>query len=365
MFRLPILISLMALFVAFLYKDDISASLVTLMLGALEIALSFDNAVVNASILGHMDAKWQRIFLTWGIAISVFGMRLLCPLFIIWVAAGLGPVDALHLALNPPTAGAAYFPDGSPSYETLLHGAKPTIHGFGFAFLAMFTLSFFIGARDRMWLAWIERPLGWLGRLDELPVMRKLHYLRVIPTLATLGMVAVMARFFVEPADSHPAVFAGVTGIVVFLAVKGLGEMFGPEGHSESASLLVGRAAFFSFLYLMVLDSSFSLDGIIGAFAITADPILIVLGLGFIGSMFVLPCTVYLVRRGTLKSFVYLEHGAFWAIGALAAVMMVTSGTIEIPDAATGAIGVVFIGASIVSSIVHNRRHSETAPVVV
>ncbi len=115
-----------------------------------------------------------------------------------------------------------------------------------------------------------------------------------------------------------------------------------------------GKAGFFLFLYLEVLDASFSFDGVIGAFAITSDPIIIALGLGLIGAMFVRSLTVYLVRQGTLSEYVYLEHGAHWAIGALAVILMVSIG-VHISEFITGLLGVAFIGAAFLTSIRRNR----------
>lgn len=94
-----------------------------------------------------------------------------------------------------------------------------------------------------------------------------------------------------------------------------------------------------------MLDASFSFDGVIGAFAITADPIIIALGLGLIGAMFVRSLTVYLVRKGTLSEYVYLEHGAHWAIGALAFILLYSIGT-HVPEIITGLIGVALIIAA-------------------
>src|SRR5207245_6010504 len=115
-----------------------------------------------------------------------------------------------------------------------------------------------------------------------------------------------------------------------YLLVNGLGEFFDQDGAEEEdadelekqlernkAKHVVGKAAFFLFLYLEVLDASFSFDGVVGAFAITSDPIIIAIGLG-IGAMFIRSLTVYLVKKGTLAEYVYLEHGALYAIGALA-----------------------------------------------
>src|SRR5690606_13771748 len=102
-----------------------TALILCAILGVLEVSLSFDNAVINATILQRMSEFWQRMFLTVGILIAVFGMRLVFPLAIVWVTAGLNPVEAFDLALNPPPGDASHFPDGSPSYETLLTDAHP------------------------------------------------------------------------------------------------------------------------------------------------------------------------------------------------------------------------------------------------
>jgi hypothetical protein len=124
------IVTAFALVVAFVY-DSWSGVVLCLILGVLEVSLSFDNAVINATVLERMNDFWQRMFLTVGIVIAVFGMRLLLPLIIVWLAAGLPPLQAFELALNPPADGAAYFPDGSPSYETLLTDAHPLIASFG------------------------------------------------------------------------------------------------------------------------------------------------------------------------------------------------------------------------------------------
>jgi hypothetical protein len=94
---------------------------------------------------------------------------------------------------------------------------------------------------------------------------------------------------------------------------------------------------------------------VIGAFAITTDPILIALGLGLIGAMFVRSLTVFLVRKGTLQDYVYLEHGAHWAIGALSVILLVGIGY-HVNEVVTGLIGVAFIGTAFVSSVLRNRR---------
>ncbi|MBM9467936.1 DUF475 domain-containing protein [Nakamurella leprariae] len=389
------IITAISLVVAFLYGNW-NALFLCIILGILEVSLSFDNAVINATILERMSEFWQKIFLTIGIIIAVFGMRLLLPLVIVWLAAGLNPIDAFDLAMNPPADDAPYFPDGSPSYETLLTDAHPIIAGFGGMFLLMLFLSWVFEEREHHWLAWLERPLAKAGRLEYLSV--------VVASVILLLAAEVLAE------NPEEVLISGLLGMIVYLAVNGLGTLFEtagqhPEDDADGAehprdavaaaaglatdtdthpdkrghrqevishvadpereprrpggptklAKATGKAGFFLFLYLEVLDASFSFDGVIGAFAITSDPIIIALGLGLIGAMFVRSLTVYLVRKGTLAEYVYLEHGAHWAIGALAVILMVSIGW-HVNEIITGLLGVFFIGAAFLTSIRRNKR---------
>ncbi|MBT0568147.1 DUF475 domain-containing protein [Williamsia sp. CHRR-6] len=348
-FGVSVLVTIGSLIAAFVYDSWQGVALCAI-LGILEVSLSFDNAVINATVLERMSEFWQKIFLTVGVLIAVFGMRLIFPLVIVWVTAGLNPVRAFDLALNPPANGAERFPDGSRSYETILTDAHPQIAAFGGMFLFMLFLNFILAERDTVWLAWFEKPLARLGKLDQLAV------------IIAGGSLVLMAEFLAEDKDRSTVLVAGILGLITYIAVDGLGSLFHTEQFEESAdggpSKLVkatGKAAFFLFLYLEVLDASFSFDGVIGAFAITADPIIIALGLGFIGAMFVRSITVYLVRAGTLSEYRYLEHGAHWAIGALAVILFV-SVRFHINEVVTGLIGVFFIGAAFLTSVLANKR---------
>ena len=343
--------------VAFLY-GGVEALILCAILGVFEVSLSFDNAVINATVLRRMSEFWQRMFLTVGILIAVFGMRLVFPLLVVWITAGLNPVNALDIALNPPTGNAAYFSDGSPSYETALTAAKPQIASFGGMFLLMLFLKFIFEEREITWLSWLERPLARAGKLDQLAVV-----------VAGVALV-LAAEFLADDADRSTALLAGLLGMITYITVDGLGSMFEvdeEEGEHTSQSnggpsqlaVVTGKAGFFLFLYLEVLDASFSFDGVIGAFAITSDPIVIALGLGFIGAMFVRSITIFLVRKGTLSEYVYLEHGAHWAIGALAAILLISLG-VEVNEIVTGLIGVVLIAAALTSSILRNKREAAT-----
>lgn len=346
-FGLSIVISVVSLGVAYVYGlrggNPWEALALCAILGILEVSLSFDNAVINATILEKMSQFWQTMFLTVGILIAVFGMRLVFPFAIVWVTAGLAPVQALDLALNPPPEGS-----GQASYEDLLTAAHPQIAAFGGMFLLMLFLNFIFEEREITWLSWLEKPLGKAGKLDQLAV-------------AVAGLALTLAAVFLAADDQTATVMlSGVLGLITYIVVDGLGTMFHPEDHTgpSNAVKATGKAGFFLFLYLEVLDASFSFDGVIGAFAITADPIIIALGLGFIGAMFVRSITVYLVRTGTLSEYVYLEHGAHWAIGALATILLVSIG-VHVDEIITGLVGVVLIGAAFVSSVRRNRNEEQ------
>ncbi|MEU5613907.1 DUF475 domain-containing protein [Streptomyces sparsogenes] len=333
-------------------------------LSILEISVSFDNAVVNAGILRKMNAFWQKIFLTVGILIAVFGMRLVFPVVIVAVTAKIGPLEAVKLAIND-----------KDQYEHLVTAAHPAIAAFGGIFLLMIFLDFIFEDRDIRWLGWLEKPLAKLGKLDTLSIV-----------VALLALLVTGMTFATDVAHSGgdksaTVLLAGVAGLLTYLIVGGISGYFedrleeeeeeaeeaeeaeraekaasGAQKGSQGATVvgLAGKAAFFLFLYLEVIDASFSFDGVIGAFAITNDIFEMALGLG-IGAMYIRSLTVFLVRKGTLDDYVYLEHGAHYAIGALAVILLITI-KYEISEVITGLIGVVLIGASYLSSVVRNRR---------
>lgn len=341
-FRYSFLVTLICLIAAFFWgggTDNLTNALsliwLTLVLGVMEVSLSFDNAVVNASVLKDMDEKWRQLFLTVGILIAVFGMRLVFPVVIVSVASGQGFVDVAHMALKNPA-----------EYAHHLHESHVGIAAFGGTFLLLVCLSFlFDEAKELHWIEVLEEKLAKLGKLDSIEVMLALctlFGLQYLPGLKEEHRLTVLA--------------AGIAGIVLYIAVSSLDKLFENEAEGEAAVNLAKRSGLAAFLYLEVLDASFSFDGVIGAFAITRDVVVIMLGLT-IGAMFVRSLTVHLVHKGTLDEYVFLEHGAHYAIGALAGIML-TSIVYEIPEVITGLIGVAFIVLALISSIRYKRRHA-------
>lgn len=313
----------------------LAALWICIILGILETSLSFDNAVVNASVLKDMDPKWQQRFLTWGILIAVFGMRVVFPIAIVAIAGKLGPIEAIRLSLSEPE-----------QYAAIVSGAHTGIMGFGGAFLMLVGLKFFFDSdKEHHWIAVFERPL------------QKFADLTAIEIMITLGLLYGISTQL-PGADAYTFLTSGVFGIVTFFAVEWVGNALDAPDETVAG---VQRAGLGAFLYLEVLDASFSFDGVIGAFALSNNLIIIALGLG-IGAMFVRSMTIALVKGGTLAEFRYLEHGAFWAILALALIMM-SSVIVHIPETVTGLIGAVLIGWALWSSIQHNRNSPPDAEV--
>jgi hypothetical protein len=111
------------------------------------------------------------------------------------------------------------------------------------------------------------------------------------------------------------------------------------------------------FIYLNVLDATFSFDGVVGAFAVSNSIILIGLGLG-IGSMFVRSMTIHMVEKDTLGGLPYLEHGAFWSIGVLTA-MMFAGTVVDIPEVVSGLSAAIILGIAVVHSLIANKAEAK------
>ncbi|MFC4160966.1 DUF475 domain-containing protein [Chitinimonas lacunae] len=302
---------------------------IVLVLAALETSVSFDNAVVNARILKDMDPVWRQRFLVWGMLIAVFLMRLIFPLLIVGVIAQLGPIDVLRLAIFE-----------KAEYSRVLTSAHPQIAAFGGTFLLLVFLKFFVDqAKDHHWLGWIEAQLTKLGKLDTIEI-----------ALAILALYAASKTLDIK--HQQDFLIAGMFGIITFVLADGIGGLVGSDDVAGGAA----KQGLAGFLYLEVLDASFSFDGVIAAFALSNDLFVIALGLG-VGAMFVRSFTLMLVDQGTLSNYRYLEHGAFWAIGALAAIML-GGVSFHIPEALTGGIGLALIGIAFWSSKRANAREA-------
>ena len=311
-----------------------AAVFIVIVLAILETSLSFDNAVVNAMKLEKMSDKWRHRFLTWGIAIAVFGMRFLFPVLVVAIFANLDMITVTKIALTD-----------SQQYAGYLHATHAPIVTFGGMFLVLLFLNYFFNHEKEVhWIKFIEGPLA------------HMDHIRGIEIIISLLMLIAVQTFI--PADEKISVIlSGIAGIITFLAIDGVSHFL--EKHEEmraaqAVSQCAKSAGLISFIYLELIDASFSLDGVLGAFALSNDVLIITIGLA-IGAMFVRSLTVMLVEKKTLAKFLYLEHGAHWAIGALAIIMLIST-VKEIPEVVTGLIGLFFIVTALISSIVHNKK---------
>jgi hypothetical protein len=311
------------------WEGALTALLLTFVLSVLEISLSVDNAVVNASILRVMTPRWRHRFITWGMLIAVFGMRIVFPLVIVSGVARINPWEALKMATTRPS-----------DYAAVMLSSHVVLAGFGATFLLMVCLRYFFDEEKHVhWLPWIERSLTRLGKI------------RAIEMALCLLLVAALSFLLHDAAERFSFQIAGCAGLLTFGAVDMLTKFL---NLSETDKNNVERASAAMFIYLEILDASFSFDGVIGAFALTYNLFIIATGLG-IGAMFVRSLTILLVEKETISEFRYLEHGAFYAIGALG-LMMLVDVFINVPDAITGLAGGLIIGLSLVSSVRYRRQ---------
>ena len=303
------------------------------LLAVLEVAVSLDNAVVNAGVLKDMDEVWRKRFLTWGMAIAVFGMRLVFPIAIVSVAGGIGPIQAIDLGLFKPT-----------EYQALLKSVNTEVMAFGGTFLMMVFASHFINH---------EKEVHWIPALG--PLLSKIGKHSTAKVFIPLVVIAIFASFL-HGAEQTKFIMSAVWGAVTYLMVDGLSDLF----DVEDGAAAVGRTGLAGFMYLEVVDASFSFDGVIAAFAITDNFLIIMLGLS-VGAMFVRSLTIMLVEKGTLSEFRYLEDGAFWGIGWLVFAMFAHVVHIELGEATVAGGAAVAIALSVWHSVRANKREAREA----
>jgi hypothetical protein len=316
------------------WKLGLAAFFTVIVLTFLEMTFSADNAVINSRILVTLSPFWQRIFMTVGIFVAVFVIRFILPILIATLTSSLGFGDALDLALNHPH-----------QYEMALKEAEPVINAFGGTFLIMTALGYFIDReKETHWLSPFEEGLSWLGR-----------YKNLTPYAAFL--TAIILYFTVDNRYRNTVLVAAFCAIFLYMTLNWLNDLLSKNQKKNKSPHKVGMAAFLAVLYLEILDASFSLDGVIGSFAITSSIIIIMAGLGA-GAVWVRAMTLHLVRSSALKKYLFLENGAHWAIAFLGVIMLIKLYHIEPPEWLIGSLGIAFISLSVWRSITHNHTQS-------
>ena len=317
---------------------ELSALFIVLVLSVLEVSLSFDNAVINATKLEKMSKIWQKRFLTWGIWVAVFGMRFLFPILIVAIFSNLDILSVVNLAFNEPD-----------KYSNYLHQSHPMIITFGASFLVMLFFTYFLNHQKQVhWISFLEKPFSKLGHIKGLNVVLTLSLLMIF-------------QAFVNPSIRYSVFISGIWGIIVYLLIEGISSALENNANEKakencdcSPKFNMTNHCFINFLYLELIDASFSLDGVLGAFALSKDILIITIGLS-IGAMFVRSLTVMLTEKKTLKEYIYLEHGAHYAIGALAIIMFISSFR-EVSEVITGFLGLFFIICAFFTSVIKSNR---------
>ncbi len=298
------------------------------LLCVLEISLSFDNAVVNATVLKNMDEIWKKRFLTWGIAIAVFGMRFLFPLVIVSVIAKVSLWDSLTMSISRPE-----------DYATMMHSAHLAVSAFGGSFLLMVFFNYFFSHEKEVhWIDVIEKPAA------KMAVFQSIELILAICVMMTI-------HFNLAQDQKLTFLVSYLWGILTYLVVHGISGIL-EDGHLSKIKFF--SSGFGMFLYLEVLDASFSFDGVVGSFAISNQLLIIMIGLG-VGAFFVRGITLYLVERETLNQFKFLEHGAFYALGVLAFFMLLDT-FFNFAEWLTALSGAVILAASIFWSMYEDKK---------
>ncbi|MDB6096470.1 MAG: hypothetical protein JWM09_748 [Francisellaceae bacterium] len=290
LFLFPILISLAALSILF-YSQGSSALILALVLSILEISLSFDNAILNASMLKNMSAFWRKCFLTWGIFIAVIIIRFILPILIVCLTADLSPIQVLTLILYKPLL-----------YSEYLMSAHPLINAFGGSFLLL------------VFLSYLQKKF--FHNHNTLFYFIKTEILKTIPVVIAITMVIKNTPF----AISLNIINGALTGVGLHFLIEYLVNFI----NKKNPLLPVNptNIGLSGFLYLELLDASFSLDGVIAAFALTSNFMVILVGLG-IGALFVRSFTIKLSHSNTFLKLRFLEDGAYYAIGNLSCWMLI------------------------------------------
>ncbi|MBU3201411.1 DUF475 domain-containing protein [Clostridium estertheticum] len=276
-----------------------------------EIVSSIDNAVINAEVLGTMSEKAKKWFLFYGILFAVFIVRGMLPWIIVWVTnPGLGPIGAL-------TATFSNDPHIKESFEL----STPILMLGGGVFLLFLFLH---------WLLIEDKHFGLPG--EEFFVKHGAWF---------YAIVSVILVVIVALALKHNSVLAlsAVIGSSAFFITDG----FKKNAESNEQQLLSntsGMSDISKILYLEIIDMTFSIDGVLGAFAFTTSVPLIILGNG-LGAIVVRQLTMGNIEN--IKKYIFLKNGAMYSILCLGVVMILEGFKIEIPEYVTPLVTILII----------------------
>lgn len=292
--------------------DIASLILITLGLFLFEAVSSIDNAIINAQVLGTMEEKAKRWFLTWGLFFAVFVVRGLLPWAIIWAAApGLGPVDAFLSTLS-----------GDEVVRTAIETAAPILLMGGGVFLVFLFFH---------WLFMEEKQFGLIGE--------RFFYSKGVWFYATVSVLLAIIVWFALHEDPIVA-FGAVVGSTVFFITHG----FKQQAEQSEQRLLNssgGLSDISKLFYLEAIDMTFSIDGVLGAFAFTFSVPLILIG-NSLGALAVRQFTIGNIER--IKKYAYLKNGAMYSVLSLGTIMLLEAFGAHVPPFVAPLITFVVVG---------------------
>ncbi len=287
------------------------AAIIVLGLTLFEIISSIDNAVVNADVLLTMSEKARRWFLLYGIVIAVFVVRGLLPLLIVWLSSpGIGLIGAFTATFN-----------SDPVVKEIIETQKPILlAGGGLYLVYLFFYWFFVEPKEYAHI--LERHIH----------SKYSFWFYAVASFVLLGVVWTTIRI-------NPLIALGaVVGSTAFFITNGF------KHNAEEAEKRVAHSHLSDIskiLYLEILDATFSIDGVLGAFAFTVSVPLILLGNG-LGAYVVRYVTIHGAK--TVRKYRYLKNGAMYSIGALGTIMLGESFSLHIPTWLPTAITFVVVG---------------------
>lgn len=290
-----------------------------------EIISSIDNAIINAEVLGTMQAKARRWFLVWGLLFAVFIMRGLLPWAIIWATnPAFGPLGALT----------ATFSNDPRIHESIEASSPILLIGGGVFLIFLFFHWLFMESKNYGLKGerFFTNQSGWFYAIVSILLTAIVYFsLQVHPMMA----------------------FSAVLGSTAFFITHG----FKQSAEKEEAKLLDKRRSDISkILYLEVIDATFSIDGVLGAFAFTLSVPLILLGNG-IGAIVLRQLTIGNIER--IKKYKYLKNGAMYSVLGLGVIMLLDAFGIHIPEWISPMVTVGVVGYFLYKSRVDLKSFEE------
>ncbi len=277
----------------------LSLIITTLGLALFETVSSVDNAVINAEVLNTMGAKARKWFLFWGMLIAVFLIRGLLPWLIVWV---FNPALGLLGSLT------ATFSSDPAVMESIERSAPILLMGGGVFLVFLFF----------HWLFLEEKHFG-LPRTEQFFLRNGVWFYAIVS-------IVLSALVWYSLSQNQLMAFGAVIGSTVFFITHGFKE----NAEAREKDLVTkDRSDLSKLLYLEVIDATFSIDGVLGAFAFTMAVPLILIGNG-IGALVVRQMTIGNIHR--VKKYIYLKNGAMYSILFLGAIMIIDAFGIHVPS---------------------------------